>query len=250
MFQQVEIFEVPYAVVDYQLATDHILDKAEKRVSYSVYALPVHGLVEAQHNAEMMQSVKTADMICPDGQPIRWVMNHFYHSGLKDRVYGPELTLRVLRAAEKKNMKVFLYGGSTEETTKKFKEFIETSFPGIEICGHYREDFPDGNTLNPDVINASKAQIVLVGRGCPRQEIWIANHKERVNAVMMGVGAAFAFHAGMIKQAPRWMQNNGLEWLFRLLSEPKRLWKRYLTTNFYFLYLVTKKKFHQKIFPT
>lgn len=229
-----------YAVVDYESASDIIVEQARNRQSYGVLAMPVHGLVTAVQERAMYEATQGADMIVPDGQPIRWAMNYFYKVGLKDRVYGPTLTLYVLDKAQQDKLKVFLYGGSTEETLEKFTAFIRHKYPDVEICGTYREDDPAGDTLSSEEVNRSGAHIVLVGRGCPRQEIWVANRLGKVNAVMMAVGAAFSFHAGTVRQAPAWMQNNGLEWLYRLLSEPRRLWKRYFLTNSYFIYLFLK----------
>ncbi len=245
-FQKVKLVNTFYSVVDYDSASDVIIQEAEKHTSFGVFALPVHGLVPAVKDKQMAAAVKKADMIVPDGQPIRWAMNHFYNVGLKDRVYGPILTLHVLEKANELGLKVFLYGGNTEETLEKFVAFIQEKFPNIIICGKYREEHPDGDTLSSDEINQSGAHIVLIGRGCPKQEIWVASRLGQVNAVMMAVGAAFSFHAGTLRQAPKWMQDNGLEWLFRLMMEPRRLWKRYLFANSYFIWVILKFKLFGK----
>jgi len=232
---------VDYSIVDYESASDIIINQAKEHKSYSVFAMPVHGLVTAIKEKNMFTAAQKANMIVPDGQPIRWAMNYFHKTELKDRVYGPKLTLYVLEKAQKHKLKVFLYGGNTQETLNNFKSFIERRFPEVHICGCYREENPSDDTLTNDQVNNSGAHIVLVGRGCPRQEIWVANRLGKINAVMMAVGAAFSFHAGTSKQAPVWMQNNGLEWLFRLGTEPTRLWRRYIFTNSYFIYLFVKE---------
>lgn len=226
------------SVVDYDVASDIIIRKALKKKSYSVFAMPVHGLVEAHQNPSMMRAVRTASMIVPDGQPVRWAMNYLYNTRLKDRVYGPKLTLHVLEKADALNMKVFLYGGSSPAVLRQFQAFIETNYPGIQVCGTYREEQPKDDTLTAERVNESGAQIVLVGRGCPKQEIWISNQMGAIQCPMLGVGAAFSFYAGTVQQAPAWMQNAGLEWLYRLSREPKRLFKRYLVTNSLFIWLV------------
>jgi exopolysaccharide biosynthesis WecB/TagA/CpsF family protein len=194
----------------------------------------------------MAQAVHKIHMNVPDGQPVRWALNSFYNAGLPDRVYGPQLTLKVLEKANQHRLKVFLYG-STRRTLEKFAAFIERSYPGVILCGQhidrFREATPEEDEQDIEKINNSGAHIVLVGRGCPRQELWVANHIGKIDAVMMAVGAAFDFHAGLLPQAPNWMQDRGLEWLFRLIQEPRRLWKRYLTTNSYFIYLFIKHKF-------
>ncbi len=245
-FQKVKLFNTYYAVVDYESASDILVEEARKRNSYSLFALPVHGVVTAMRSAPMAQAVAKADMIVPDGQPIRWAINHLYKVGLKDRVYGPTLTLYVLEKANRLGLKVFLYGGNTEETLSKFAAFIRHSYPNITVCGTYREEHPDGNTLSSEEINQSGAHIVLVGRGCPNQEIWVASRLGEIQSVMMAVGAAFSFHAGTLRQAPKWIQDNGLEWLFRLMAEPRRLWKRYVFTNSYFIFQFLKFKFFGK----
>ena len=184
-------------------------------------------------------------MIVPDGQPIRWALNSFYDLGMKDRVYGPELTLRVLQKANKHQMKVYLYG-STENTLRNFAQYIHDAYPQVQICGQhidrFRDSTPEEDLQDIKKINESGANILLVGRGCPRQEVWVADHRGKINAAMMAVGAAFDFHAGLVKQAPKWMQDRGLEWLFRLVQEPKRLYKRYLITNTVFIIKFFKHK--------
>jgi exopolysaccharide biosynthesis WecB/TagA/CpsF family protein len=239
------LFNIKYAIGDYSLVSDIIIEKAQRNESYGVSALAVHGLIEAYRNLELRNLVNKINLNVPDGQPVRWALNHFHNAELKDRVYGPTLTIKVLEKANQHNMNVFLYG-STETTLTYFSSFIQKNFPKINICGIHIDRFREANEEEDlsDIfkINQSKANIVLVGRGCPRQEIWVSNHLGKINAVMMAVGAAFDFHAGTVKQAPKWMQDNGLEWLFRLVQEPRRLWKRYLLTNSYFLFLFFKYK--------
>lgn len=241
---QRDLFSVSYSLVDYESASDILIEHARLRRSYAVSALAVHGLVESVWNPELNRKVNSIDMVVPDGQPIRWALNYFHRANLKDRVYGPTLTLHVLAKASAENLRVYLYG-SKSETLDKLSAFIRTHYPGVELCGthpdRFREATPEEDQQDIDKINASGAHIVLVGRGCPRQERWVADHRGKVNAVMMAVGAAFDFHAGLTSQAPAWMQDHGLEWLFRLISEPQRLWKRYLFTNSYFIYLFIKQ---------
>ncbi|RMG26299.1 MAG: glycosyltransferase [Bacteroidetes bacterium] len=245
MFEKRHLFAVDYAIVDYESASEEILRHARARQSFGVSALAVHGLMESVWDADLRRLVNKIDMVVADGQPVRWALNSLYKVGLKDRVYGPELTLRVLQKANQHGLKVYLYG-STARTLGQFQAFIEREFPRIDICGihvdRFREATEEEDLQDIKKINASGAHIVLVGRGCPRQERWVANHLGKVNAAMMAVGAAFDFHAGTVKQAPAWVQRRGLEWLFRLVQEPGRLWKRYLTTNSYFIFLFLKHK--------
>jgi exopolysaccharide biosynthesis WecB/TagA/CpsF family protein len=245
MVQRRNLFSINYAIVDYQSASDEVIEKAERNQSFGVTALAVHGLIESVWDKSLAQQVNKIDLIVPDGQPIRWALNSFYEVDLQDRVYGPILTLHVLEKADRKKLKVYLYG-SKAITLEKLQAFINKHYPGVQICGihvdRFREATPEEDEADIKKINDSGAHIVLVGRGCPRQERWVANHLGKVNAAMLAVGAAFDFYAGTVKQAPKWMQNNGLEWLFRLIQEPGRLWKRYLTTNSYFIYLFLKQK--------
>jgi N-acetylglucosaminyldiphosphoundecaprenol N-acetyl-beta-D-mannosaminyltransferase len=234
------LFQVKYSVTDYAEAAQVIIHNAKQRNSFGVSALAVHGLMESYKDKDLREKVNRIDLVVPDGQPVRWAINALHGTTMKDRVYGPELTKWVLEGCHKEGLKVYLYG-STENTLGKFKHFIEQTYPHAIVCGvhidRFREATPEEDAADIEKINNSGAHVVLVGRGCPRQEKWVANHLGTVNAAMMAVGAAFDFHAGTVKQAPSWMQNNGLEWFFRLVQEPQRLWKRYLYTNSHFIFL-------------
>lgn len=248
-FEKRELFGIDYGIVDYDSASDIIVEHAARHHSFGVSALAVHGLVTSVRDKSVGDRVKKIDLVVPDGQPVRWALNSFYKVGMKDRVYGPTLTLHVLEKAAKQNLNLYLYG-STENTLTKFSAYIKNTYPGINLCGihvdRFRDATPEEDEADIKKINAAKAHIVLVGRGCPRQETWTADHLGKVNAAMMAVGAAFDFHAGTLKQAPKWMQDKGLEWLYRLIKEPRRLWKRYFVTNSYFIYLFIKYKLFKK----
>lgn len=239
------LFSVHYAITDYEKASDLIVDRAAKRQSFGVSALAVHGLVESVWDVRLGAQVNRIDLVVPDGMPVRWALDHFYKTRLPDRVYGPTLTKYVLQKADQRGLSVFLYG-SRAATLEKFQVWIQKSYPRLRIVGvhvdRFRDATPQEDAQDVERINASGAHLVLVGRGCPRQERWVADHQGRVHAAMMAVGAAFDFHAGTQRQAPAWMQRRGLEWLFRLWQEPGRLWKRYLFTNSYFVYLCLKHK--------
>ena len=244
--KKLNLFGLDYAITNYEEASNIIIEEARKHKSYAVSALAVHGLITAVKNQCLLEKINNLDMVVPDGQPVKWALNAFYKCGLKDRVYGPTLTLNVLHKANINKYNIYLYG-SRETTLSKFKEFINKNYPNINICGIHIDRFRD-STKNEDEedikrINKSNAHIVLVGRGCPKQEIWISEHKGSIKAVMIAIGAAFDFHAGTVKQAPKWMQDRGLEWFFRLIQEPKRLWKRYLFTNSQFIFLFLRQKF-------
>jgi exopolysaccharide biosynthesis WecB/TagA/CpsF family protein len=251
MLKKVDLFGINYAVVDYSSAVNQILTWVEEieqtpavRQGFGVTALAVHGLIEGYRNADLQQQINSIDLIVPDGQPVRWAMNWFHKTELKDRVYGPTLTLQLIKTAAEKNIPIYFYG-SHQLTLNKLSKNLEEKFPNLNIVGmqadRFRESTEEEKELDRQKINASGAQLVFVGRGCPRQERWVAENKNHLPAVLLAVGAAFDFHAGTVKQAPSWMQNMGLEWLYRLSQEPNRLWKRYLITNSYFIYLFLVK---------
>jgi exopolysaccharide biosynthesis WecB/TagA/CpsF family protein len=239
------LFGIQYSSTDYEEASSILIDHARKRKSYGVSALAVHGLMTAYYNPVIREKVNSIPMVVPDGQPVRWALNSLFEAGLKDRVYGPQLTLHVLEKANALSLSVYLYG-STRDTCDRFVAFINRRFPNVSIAGvhvdRFREATPEEDVADIKKINDSGAHLVLVGRGCPRQEVWVADHLGKVNAVMMAVGAAFDFHAGVLPQAPGWMQRAGLEWFFRLIQEPGRLWKRYLVTNSQFVYQFLRHK--------
>ena len=248
-FAKTSLFGISYASVDYTSATEIIIQNAEKRTSFGVSALAVHGLMESKHNEVIGKHVSRINMVVPDGKPVQWALNAFNKTGLKDRVYGPDLTRHVLKAAGEQQLRVYLYG-STEATLGKLSQYIPRTFPGVVICGihvdRFRDATPEEDAQDIRKINESGAHIVLVGRGCPRQEIWVSQHLGEINAVMMAVGAAFDYFVGNIKRPPSWMQQAGLEWLFRLSQEPRRLFKRYAVTNTLYIYYVLQLMVNQR----
>ena len=251
--KKLQLFTANYSITDYLNASETIMAYARIRKSFGMSALAVHGLIETVKDKTFRAQVNKLNMVVPDGQPIRWALNSFYKAGLEDRVTGPILTKYVLARASEENLGVFLYG-STAETLEKFSAFIHINYPGVKISGihpdRFREATSEEDLADIKKINDSGANIVLVGRGCPRQEKWVAGHMGKIDAAMMAVGAAFDFHAGNINQAPMWMQQAGLEWSYRLVQEPGKLWKRYLTTNphFIILFLLCKLRLRKVAF--
>ena len=244
-FPTFRLFSPRFAALPSADAADLLAGYATENRSYGVTALAVHGLMESVLQAPLGEKINNIDMVLPDGQPIVWALRLFHQVPLQQKVPGPDLTLDVLKRASDQGLGVFLYG-STQDTLEKFSAFIELNYPGVVLCGVHEDRFRDASSKEDlaDIhrINASGAHIVLVGRGCPRQEHWVADHVGKVNAVMLAVGAAFDYHAGKLQRAPRWMQISGLEWAYRLMQEPGRLWKRYLVSNSWFLYSVLKHK--------
>jgi len=223
----------------YADATNRILDWAAGPAPRMVCVANVHMTMEAHDSPEFQAIVNASDLVTSDGMPLVWMLRRL---GLPqaERVYGPTLTLHVCEAAAKSDTPVAFYGGSPEALEGLTQE-LTTRFPNIDIAYAFSPPFrqlsgqEDQQVTND--INASGARILFVGLGCPKQERWMAAHKDRLPLVQLGVGAAFDFHAGNVKQAPAWLQDRGLEWLFRLVVEPRRLWRRYLYNNPRFLAL-------------
>ncbi|GGQ46138.1 UDP-N-acetyl-D-mannosaminuronic acid transferase [Couchioplanes caeruleus subsp. azureus] len=220
--------------VDYEAATARIIEAARERRHYAVTALAVHGVMTGVQDKAHNARLNSFDLVTPDGQPVRGALNLLHRAALADRVYGPELTLRVLRQAADEGLPVYLYG-STDSTLDKLVPALEKMFPALKIAGiepsKFRSNRPGEEVEIADRIKASGARIVLVGLGCPRQEIWAHAMRPLLDMPLLAVGAAFDYHAGLLKNPPPWMQKYSLEWLWRLGLEPRRLWKRYLLLN-------------------
>lgn len=197
-----------------------------------------HSVVTAQRDSAFARAVNEADMATPDGAPVAWMLRRL---GVPDqqRINGPDLMWRYCAQAATRQESIYLYG-STPPTLAALARRLTESFPGLVIAGTRSPPFraltAEEDAADVAAINASGAQVVWVSLGCPKQELWMADHAGRVRAVMVGVGAAFDFHAGTVRRAPEWMRRHGLEWLHRLLSEPRRLWRRYLVTNSLFIW--------------
>ncbi len=223
--------------IPWQEAIDTLLRWAKERQSRYVCICNVHVVVTAKHDPELRQVINGADMATPDGMPLAWVLRKIGFQ-LQERINGPDLMWRLCGQAAEKGLSISLYG-STPETLGRLTDNLKTAFPKLVFAGVSSPPFRPLSDKEDreliDLINGSGAHIMFVGLGCPKQEFWMAAHRGKIRAVMIGVGAAFDYHAGTVKRAPLWMQQSGLEWLFRLMSEPKRLWKRYLVTNSLFL---------------
>jgi exopolysaccharide biosynthesis WecB/TagA/CpsF family protein len=232
--RSLSVLGVEVGRVDYESAVEAIIEAARQHRSFGVSALAVHGVMEAYRDRAFREMLNRLDLITPDGQPVRWALNLLGARELKDRVYGPTLMLRVCERAAAAGLSVFLYG-STPAVLDGLRRNLTKRFPDLVIAGVKADRFREATAAEDEsdirLIADSGAGIVMVGRGCPRQEKWVARHLGRINAPMMAVGAAFDFHAGTLPQAPQILQDYGLEWLFRLAHEPRRLWRRYLVLN-------------------
>lgn len=214
----------------YASATASIIEAAVAQRVALVDATASHGLTLAALDSSFGQKLNAFDMLAPDGQPVRWGLNLLHDLRLTDRVYGPTLMLRVCDAAARARLPIYLYG-SRPTVLERLSERLRHLVPGVEIAGTHSPPFravtDQEDAAEIQAIEASGARILFVGLGCPRQEEWAFAHRDRLSMPIVCVGAAFDFHAGTLRQAPPWMQARGLEWLFRLIMEPRRLWRRY-----------------------
>jgi N-acetylglucosaminyldiphosphoundecaprenol N-acetyl-beta-D-mannosaminyltransferase len=223
----------------YAEASEQIMAWARAGQGRSVVAANVHVLMEALDSTEMKAAVNAADLVVPDGMPLVWVLR-LKGARWQTRVYGPSLMRETLQAAAREDLPVGLYG-STKPVLDSLVARISQECHGLRVV--FQESPPFGEVVglaSHDTvarIKNSQARILFIGLGCPKQELWMASQREAIPAVMVGAGAAFDFLAGAKRQAPRWMQRIGMEWLFRLMQEPRRLWKRYLYHNPRFLAL-------------
>ncbi|WP_315790185.1 WecB/TagA/CpsF family glycosyltransferase [Fischerella sp. JS2] len=228
------ILGVNVHAVDYEFAVAKIVSAAKKKHPCSVSALAVHGVMTGFLDPVHARRLNGMDLIVPDGQPVRWALWWLHQKKLPDRVYGPNLTLRVAQAFAERGLSIYLYG-SKPETLSRFAQNLKQSFPGLIIAGMEPSKFrrlTEGERIElADRIQASGANAVFLGLGCPRQEVWAYEYRNLLNIPILAVGAAFDFHAGTLPQAPQVLQNLGLEWLYRLVQEPKRLWRRYVLLN-------------------
>lgn len=228
--------------VDYEAAVAFVFDCVKQRRGAIISALAVHGVMTGKMDPEHKFRLNSFDLLVPDGQPVRWVMNWLYRTKLRDRVYGPTLMQKICERATCDGIPIYLYG-STRTILASLVESLTMKFPGIRIVGcepsAFRKLSSEEKTAIEQRIHSTGASIVFVGLGCPRQETFAYELRNTVTVPVLAVGAAFPLLAGLLPQAPHWMQRLGLEWLFRLLVEPRRLWRRYLYLNPAYLFLVS-----------
>jgi N-acetylglucosaminyldiphosphoundecaprenol N-acetyl-beta-D-mannosaminyltransferase len=229
-------------------ATRVVLQMAENARQGYICAANVHMIMEGYDSPEFQGMVNGADIVTPDGMPLVWMLKGFGFTG-QQRVYGPDLLLCVCEAAEKAGIPIGLLG-SKVAVLDKLKRNLELRYRDLRIAYMYAPPFRTLSSAEIDLIahdvQDSGTKILFVGLGCPKQERWMARNKEKMPAVMLGVGAAFDFHAGTLPNAPRILKQLGLEWLFRLSMEPKRLWKRYVFNNPRFVVLSVRELISRK----
>jgi N-acetylglucosaminyldiphosphoundecaprenol N-acetyl-beta-D-mannosaminyltransferase len=233
--QQREILGTSLAMTDYDHALDAMDEMVARREPGIVCAVAVHAVTVGYEDPEMHEALRRATLVLPDGMPVVWAANMLGES-LRERVYGPELMLRYNDRCAERGHRVWLYGGRDQGSLVQLALNMRQRHPGITIVGGYAPPFRPLSSQEEDEvvrqINDARPDVLWVGIGVPKQEKWMARMRDRLEVpVMCGVGAAFDFHAGRISQAPEWMQQRGLEWIYRIAQEPRRLLPRYLYYN-------------------
>jgi N-acetylglucosaminyldiphosphoundecaprenol N-acetyl-beta-D-mannosaminyltransferase len=241
----VEVIGVPLALTDYARTLEWIDAMVREREQGYVCVCNVHTVMASNEDSELHEALERSAMNVPDGQPLVWAINALGHS-LAGRVYGPELMSRACAHAAESGHRFYLYGGRNQGALVQLALNLRQRYPGVKIVGGYspphRPLTPEEEDAVAEEINHSRADVVWVGIGVPKQEKWMARMRPRLEApLLIGVGAAFDFHAGLVPQAPNWLQEAGLEWAYRLAHEPRRLWRRYVRYNPRFLAAFTRQ---------
>ena len=217
------------SVTTYSDVVEVVMKAAVSRQALRVTALDAHGLGRAAKIPEFRNMINSFDIVTADGHSLQWGLNMIHNAKLNDRVAGPDLTLQLCARAAETTCPIFLYGSHDYVVRALAKNLLEM-FRGLNVAGiqpsRFRRSTPEEDQQDINLIRKSGAQLVFVGLGCPLQEYWIHEHAQKLNMPMVAVGAAFDFISGNKSRAPKWMQNSGLEWIFRLVTEPRRLVKR------------------------
>ena len=235
------------SAVDYEYAVAKVIDAARDGRRCATTALAVHGLITGARDRMHRYRLNTFDLVTPDGQPVRWGLNLLYGTKLDDRVYGPTMMLKVCPEAALQGSPVYFYGCS-QKVLDQLCVRLPQLCPGLEIAGvqpsEFRQLSEEEQKLAADRIRTSGARILFVGLGCPRQEVFTYEMSMQLSMPMLAVGAAFDYHAGVLQEPPAVLQRYGLQWLYRLVQEPHRLWRRYLFTNSQFVGLFLAQWLH------
>lgn len=248
MLQKKRLLSIDISRGTYDEFVSAILKYARAKISSYVCVANVHMLIEAYEHPEFANVVNNADLITPDGMPLTKAIKALYKED-QIRVDGMSLLPILLEESEKNNLSVYFYG-SSQKILDDTSVHLNTNYPKLQIAGMYSPPFrkltADEENDVAEKITSSGANIVFVVLGCPKQEVWMAGMKGKIPSIMLGIGGALPVLIGQQKRAPKWMQKNSLEWLYRLAQEPSRLFKRYFKTNAMFLYLMAKEKLKTK----
>lgn len=227
-----KIIDTQVTALSFQAQVDLMVVWAKRRLSKTVCVANVHMLMESRCNQSLHSALASADMVTPDGMPLVWVMKAL-NAPAGERVAGMDLFLEACRQCEQENVSIYLLG-STQEVLDKMQRKLASDFPHLKIAGiespPFRPLTEEEDNEMVGRINRSGAGFTFVALGCPKQECWLWQHQGRINSVMIGIGGVFPVYAEIQKHAPAWIRNHGLEWSYRLMQEPKRLFKRYFTT--------------------
>lgn len=240
--QLVRILDIPTHASTFAAAIDQLAAWAASRTAHVVSTCPVYTLMQAVETPEVKAALEAADLVCADGMPIVWLQRRL-GAASAERVYGPDIVLALCERTGQMGLRHYFLGGapgSADELAAAMKQ----RFPGLEIAGTASPLISDF-TVNAELVQSIRAaapHVVWVGLGSPKQDLWMAAHKAHLPVLMIGVGAAFDFFTGRKRQAPRWMRQSGLEWLYRLLQEPRRLWRRYLLYNGLFVWKLIRQR--------
>ncbi len=241
--QNIDLLGSPVTALLFDEQIEKILKWGGARRSKVVCVANVHMLVEAYWHPELSLVLQNASLVTPDGMPLVWMMN-LLGASEQNRVAGMDILLALCKLAPEQNVKMFFLG-SEVRILEKMRIELEYRFPQLQIAGMeslpFRPLTPEEDAAVIEKIHQSGAGIVLVSLGCPKQEYWMAQHKDKIEAVMIGLGGVFPVIAGIQKRAPLWIQQLGLEWLYRLIQEPRRLWGRYKATIPLFIWLALKQ---------
>lgn len=226
--------------VNYEAAVSKIIAAASAREPMSVSALAVHGVMTGVLDRTHRYRINHIDLVLPDGQPVRWALNLLYNTGLPDRVCGPNAMLHICERAAEEGLPIYLYG-SKASVLEALSRNLCQRFPKLIIAGTQPSKFRHVSVQEKQEIaqqiRNSGAAITFVGLGCPRQEVWAYEYRDDLSMPLIAVGAAYDFHAGNLAKAPEFLSKIGLEWLFRMMKEPKRLWQRYVFLNPLYIWL-------------
>lgn len=251
MLTKKRILSINVSSGSYEDFIETIFDYSENKTSSYVCLANVHMLVEAHNSAKFQNVINSADIVAPDGMPIAKSLGLF-HDIKQDRVDGMGLMENLLARCADRNQSVYFYGG-TPQMLDNTRAYLDSKYPGLKIAGMYSPPFRDltagEKALVINDITQSGANLVFVVLGCPKQEAWMKEMKGAIPAVMLGIGGALPMMIGTVRKAPRWMQKIGMEWFFRLMQEPGRLFKRYAITNTVFIYLVIMEMLKKRIIP-
>jgi N-acetylglucosaminyldiphosphoundecaprenol N-acetyl-beta-D-mannosaminyltransferase len=245
MIERFEVAGVPVALINMNIACEEVHRRIVERLGGYVIFRDMNGIVLANHDKQILAAHRDAAFVAPDGMPLVWLGRRKGHKEVR-RVYGPDFLLEFCRRNEHLGFRHFFYG-STDTVTEKLLLELKRLFPKLVVCGRYSPPFRNiSETSSADDvarIRAAQADVVWIGLGTPKQELWMRTHApELPGCVLLGVGAAFDFHSKTKPQAPRWLRQMGFEWLFRLLTEPRRLGRRYLLGIPQFLWLLARAR--------